>query len=164
MKPQIYLLTLVFLALFTFSCSTDDLQDETLNQTVLSKVPKSKTIELDIMERINTYRIEKGLNPLHNLDVVKKVAFSHTDYMVAVNAVNHDNFYQRKNSLVHEVGATKVSENVAYAYSTAESVVNAWINSPDHLANIEGDFTDFEISAEQNAEGKWYYTNIFIKR
>ena len=61
-------------------------------------------------------------------------------------------------------GALNVGENVAYAYSSAQSVVNAWLNSPSHRSNIEGDFTDFDISAEQNEDGKWYYTNIFIKR
>jgi uncharacterized protein YkwD len=66
--------------------------------------------------------------------------------------------------LEQNANAKMVSENVAYAYSTAQSVVNAWINSDSHRENIEGDFTDFEVSAEQNKEGKWYYTNIFIKR
>ena len=66
--------------------------------------------------------------------------------------------------MVDNVSATKVSENVAYAFSSAESVVNAWLNSDGHRENIEGDFTDFDISAEQNEEGRWYFTNIFIKR
>ena len=57
-----------------------------------------------------------------------------------------------------------MSENVAYGFSSAESLVNAWLNSASHRENIEGDFTDFDISAEKNNEGKWYFTNIFIKR
>ena len=48
--------------------------------------------------------------------------------------------------------------------SNAQSVVNAWLNSDGHRQNIEGDFTDFDISAEQNANGQWYFTNIFVKR
>ena len=84
--------------------------------------------------------------------------------MVEVDNVSHDNFFQRKNSLVQNASATKVSENVAYAFSSAESVVNAWLNSEGHRANIEGDFTDFDVSAEKNIEGKWYFTNIFIKK
>ena len=75
-----------------------------------------------------------------------------------------NNFFSRKNFLVNEIGANKVSENVAFAYTSAESVVRAWIKSDGHRQNIEGDFTEFEVSAEQNEEGKWYFTNIFIKR
>ena len=84
--------------------------------------------------------------------------------MVEVDNVSHDNFFQRKNSLIDNTNASKVSENVAYAYSNAQSVVNAWLNSDGHRQNIEGDFTDFDISAEQNANGQWYFTNIFVKR
>jgi uncharacterized protein YkwD len=96
--------------------------------------------------------------------VVKAVAFTHTDYMIQNDDISHDNFYQRKESLEMNAGANKVSENVAYGFSSPESLVNAWLNSPSHKETIEGDFTDFDISAEQSENGKWYYTNIFIKR
>lgn len=164
MKAITYLPMMALIALLSFSCSTEEFPEENIVQTVLLNAPAPKVIEIEILERINNHRINLGLNPLNNLTVIKSVAYTHTDYMVSVNEVNHDNFFQRKNSLVQNAAATKVSENVAYAYSSAEAVVNAWINSEGHRANIEGDFTDFEISAEQNEEGKWYYTNIFIKR
>ena len=155
---------MALLAMLTFSCSSEDLQDDSINQTILEKAPEAKVIEVEILELINTYRIGTDLAPLNNLSIIKSVAFTHTDYMVSVNQVNHDNFYKRKTSLVQNASATKVSENVAYAYSSAQSVVQAWLNSPSHKATIEGDFTDFDISAEKNSEGKWYFTNIFIKR
>lgn len=163
MKFTTYLSMVALFGMLTFSCTTDDFQ-ESLDQSVLEKAPPAKEIELEILELINNYRISENLSPLNNLSIIKSVAFTHTDYMVSVNQVSHDNFYQRKASLVENVAAKKVTENVAYAYSSAESVVNAWLDSPGHRANIEGDFTDFEISAEMNKEGKWYFTNIFIKR
>lgn len=163
MKFTTYLSMVALLAMLTFSCASDDFQ-ESLDQTVLEKAPPAKEIELEILELINSYRISENLSPLNNLSIIKSVAFTHTDYMVSVNQVSHDNFYKRKTSLVENVSATKVTENVAYAYNSAQSVVNAWLDSPGHRANIEGDFTDFEISAEMNSEGKWFFTNIFIKR
>ena len=84
--------------------------------------------------------------------------------MIEVDNVSHDNFYQRKQIIQANENAQVVSENVAYGYTSAQSVVNAWLNSPGHKNNIEGNFTDFDISAEQDTEGNWYYTNIFIKR
>lgn len=164
MKPTLYLPILALVAMFTFSCSSEEFDEQKIDQSVLKNAPVTKVIEIEILELINNYRIGKELAPLNNLSVIKSVAFTHTDYMVTLNQVNHDNFYQRKASLVDNVAAIKVSENVAYAYSSAQSVVNAWLNSPGHKATIEGDFTDFDISAEKNAEGKWYFTNIFIKR
>jgi len=165
MKPTNYLPLLALMALLTFSsCSTEDFPEDSIDAISLQNAPAPKEIEIEILELINEHRIGLGLNTLNSLNIVKSVAFTHTDYMVEVNSINHDNFYQRKNSLIQNANAKVVSENVAYAYSTAQSVVNAWINSDSHRENIEGDFTDFEVSAEQNKEGKWFYTNIFIKR
>ena len=155
---------LALTALLTFSCSTEEYPEETIDSIELLNAPAAKTIEIEILELINAHRINMGLNALNNHDTIKAVAYTHTDYMVEVNNVSHDNFFQRKNSLVQNASATKVSENVAYAFSSAESVVNAWLNSEGHRANIEGDFTNFDVSAEMNNEGKWYFTNIFIKK
>ncbi|MCK7591129.1 CAP domain-containing protein [Subsaxibacter sp. CAU 1640] len=164
MKTIKLLSAMALIAVLSFSCSTEEMPDETIDTNILASTPETKTIEIEILELINNHRIEIGLNPLNNLSIIKSVAFTHTDYMVEINQVNHDNFFQRKNSLIQNAGAAKVSENVAYGYSSAQSVVNAWLNSDSHRANLEGDFTDFDISAEQNNEGRWFYTNIFIKK
>ena len=164
MKLTRVLPVMVLVALLSFSCSTDSIPEEAIDSMALPTPPAAKTIEIEILELINAHRINQGLTPLNNHNTIKAVAYTHTDYMVESNNVGHDNFFQRKNSLIQNASATRVSENVAYAYNSAQSVVNAWINSDGHRDNIEGDFTDFDISAEQNDEGKWYFTNIFIKR
>jgi len=152
-------------ALLSFtSCSTDYSAEDKVNSIEVPVAPQAKQIEIEIMELINAYRINEGLNTLNEHNTVKAVAYTHTDYMIEVDNVSHDNFFQRKQSLQANAEANVVSENVAYGFSSAESVVNAWINSPSHKDNIEGDYTDFDVSAEQNNEGKWYFTNIFIKR
>jgi len=146
------------------SCSTETSIDDQIDAINLQVAPETKQIEIEIMERINAFRINEGLNPLNAHSTVKAVAFTHTDYMRAVNYVSHDNFFQRKQSLQANADADAVSENVAYGFNSAQSVVNAWINSPTHRDTMEGDYTDFDVSAEQNDEGHWYFTNIFIKR
>ncbi len=162
-KKLLPLLAIVALLGFT-SCSTDSAAEDQINSIEVPVAPNAKQIEVEIMELINAHRINQGLNPLNDHSTVKAVAYTHTDYMVEVDNVSHDNFFQRKQSLQLNANANIVSENVAYGFSSAESVVNAWLNSPSHRENIEGNFTDFDISAEKNNEGKWYFTNIFIKR
>lgn len=155
---------LVLLAVLSFSCSTDSMDEsaEALNKSFI--VPKDKSIEIEILELINNHRLSMGLNPLQDMDVIKSQAYSHTEHMVIENEVSHDNFYVRSNYLKANAGAKAVSENVAYGYTKAESVVDAWLRSESHKMNIEGDFTNFDVSAEQNEEGNWFYTNIFIKK
>ena len=164
MKLITKLPALALLAFLTFSCSTDSIDDNVNAITADLVVPQAKTIEIEILELINDHRLSMGLNPLRNMDIIKSQAYSHTDYMVDNNVVSHDNFYARKNYLMSTAGAKSVSENVAFGFTSAQSVVNAWLNSEGHKDNIEGNYTDFDISAEQNSEGKWYYTNIFINK
>ncbi len=165
MKRLSALPILAFVAMMGFSsCSTDNSVEDTIAATDLNNPPDVKVIEIEVLELINQHRISLGLNPLVDHSVVKAVAFTHTDYMIEANDISHDNFYQRKESLEVNAEAVSVSENVAYGFSSPQSLVNAWLNSPSHRETIEGNFTDFDISAEQNENGKWYYTNIFIKR
>jgi len=155
----------VLLAVFTlFSCSTDSFDDNVDALEISLVDTQTKAIELEILDLINEHRLSLGLNSLEDMSIVKSVAYSHTDYMVDNDIVSHDNFYTRSDYLKSNIGAKKVSENVAYGYGTAQGVVNAWIKSESHKANLEGDYTNFDISAEKNADGRWYYTNIFIKK
>ena len=163
MKLPTLLPTMALLALLSFSCSTDAIDEDKID-AMTTYVPQAKTIEVEVLELINNYRINLGLNPLNGLSAIKGQAYGHTEYMLENNVVSHANFYQRKANLMSQAGAVSVAENVAYAFSNAESVVNAWLNSEGHKNVIEGDYTNFDISAEKDAEGRWYYTNIFIKK
>ena len=91
---------LVICALLSFtSCSTENLNEEEALNTDLLTVPQAKPLEIEILEIINDYRITNGMNALSNNGTVKAVAYTHTDYMVEVSNVSHDNFYVRKQSL-----------------------------------------------------------------
>ncbi len=164
MKLSTYLPAMALLALFSFSCSTDSIEEDKIDAIVSSYVPETKTNEIEILELINNHRISIGLIALQNMSTIKAQAFGHTDYMIDKSEISHDNFLRRSSNLKDNPGALRVAENVAYAYSSPESVVNAWLNSEGHREIIEGDFTNFDISAEKDNDGKWYYTNIFIKK
>lgn len=157
-------LLLLLVATLFVSCSTDNMDDELNRYNDEIVIPEAKTIEIEILELLNNYRISQGLAPLNAMRIIKSQTFNHTDYMIERNEVSHDYFFQRKNFLTANAGATKVSENVAYGYTSAQAVVNAWLNSDGHRNIIEGDFTDFEVSAELDENGHWYYTNIFLKK
>ena len=138
-------------------------EEDLLILDIQDMIEEEMIIEVEIMELINNYRIENGFTALAPKSIIKSQTFSHNDYMIEQDQVSHDNFYYRKNFLTNSAGAVKVGENVAFGYPNAEAVVNAWINSDGHRANIEGDFTHFEVSADLDENGHWYYTNIFIK-
>lgn len=162
MKNVLNLVVLTLFLTLSTSC-TKDSEDETIDINSLA-IPEAKDIEIEIMELINAYRVEQGLNALDKHDVVKHQAFSHTDYMVETSNVSHANFFARKAFLEKAIGAERVTENVAFGFRSAKSVVSAWIKSDGHRENMKGEFTNFDVSAEKSKGGNWYFTNIFIKK
>jgi uncharacterized protein YkwD len=53
-------------------------------------------------------------------------------------------------------------ENIAYGYQTPQDVMNAWLNSAGHKANIENaSFRAIGVGAVQSANGAWYWTQDF---
>lgn len=134
------------------------------------KVALEKTViynyspdELEAMDLINNYRQSIGLKTLGEINYASIKSEEHDNYMIANNVVNHNNFVERSENIKKLTGAKLVSENIAYNYNSAQSVLTAWLNSPAHKDNIEGNFTDFGISIRVNSAGKKYYTNIFVK-
>lgn len=160
-------LTFILCTLFLTSCSKDSIQDEVTayDQVVTERIEYNyNTIEVEILDELNLYRKALGLTELKPMTELSMESEDHNEYMIEVGVVSHDNFSQRASELMNKVGARSVAENVGYGYRTSGAVVNAWLKSKGHRENIEGAYTHFGISVREDAEGKNYFTNIFIKK
>lgn len=164
MIPKILRKVALFTAvLFLSSCSSDESEVPAKNNVITTY--NHNVAEIRLAEIINEYRAENGLNPLQTINHISYKSDEHNQYMIANKVVNHDLFDQRSQNLISVLGAVKVNENVAYNYSTPEAALHAWLQSPSHKSNIEGDFTHFGIAVTTDIEtGKMYFTNIFIKK
>jgi uncharacterized protein YkwD len=152
-----------FLTILT-SCSSEDNSNETEAKLPIVTVYDYNSMELETMTLINNYRVSIGLNALEKINHVSYKSEEHNKYMIANNVVNHDDFVARSENIIKALGALRVSENIAYNYSSAKGVFDAWMNSPGHRENIEGNFTHFGLAIRENTvNGRKYYTNIFVK-
>ncbi|MFV8365774.1 CAP domain-containing protein [Flavobacterium sp. XS1P27] len=166
MKIKLLRTLLLVTAICTMnSCSSDDSEVKTTEASTQKVVSYSyNSIELETMNLINKHRISIGLNPLEKINHMSFKSEEHDNYMIANNVVNHNDFVSRSENIIKTLGAKTVSENIAYNYNTPEAVLSAWLASPSHKANIEGDHTHFGIAIKENpANGRKYYTNIFAK-
>jgi uncharacterized protein YkwD len=146
------------------SCSSDSSETPSSSTATMKVMDYTyNSSELDAMNLINTYRVSVGLNALQQINHISYKSEEHDHYMIANDVVNHNDFVARSENLISVLNAKRVGENIAYNYNTPQSVVNAWLNSPTHKENIEGDYTHFGIAIKTNQEGKKYYTNIFVK-
>jgi uncharacterized protein YkwD len=164
MKAKMFRALLPLAIVFTMvSCSSDQSED-TSSQKIVTAYNYNDT-ELKLVTLINDYRASQGLNTLEVINHISYKSEEHNIYMIDNKVVNHDYFQQRSNNLVQVLGAARVGENIAYNYQSAESAMAAWLNSPAHKENIEGDYTHLGISVTiDQSTGKKYYTNMFMKK
>ena len=161
-KMMINSLALIFTIVSLTSCSSDS---ESVNEPIESaKSYTHSAIELELLDEVNAYRVSVGLNPLEIIEHISYKSSEHNAYMLANQTVTHEGFDQRKSNLQEVLGAYRVGENVAFAYSTAQATVTAWANSTGHKANLEGDYTHFGAAIKMDDQGRKYYTNMFIKK
>jgi len=160
--------TMLFIAIFIAmnSCSADTAEgtdSSTPTEALITNYTYNES-ELETMQLINEYRIRIGLNALERINHISFKCQEHNNYMIANNVVNHNDFVLRADNIEKVLAAKNVAENVAYNYKTSEAVLKAWLESPGHKENIEGNFTHFGLSVTTDpATGKKYYTNIFVR-
>lgn len=137
-----------------FSCSKD----------ATTTTDPYSTIEKEILQLVNQHRDSLSLGALMMNNIIFIECRQHSTDMANTDSMNHIGSDDRKNNIFSKFGGTGFGENVAYGYSSAQLVVTAWLNSPGHKANIEGDFNYTGISVVKNSKGVNYFTQIFIKK
>ncbi len=145
------------------SCSTESANETPTDYKVVNNFTYNQE-ELQIEQKINEYRISKGLTPLEKINHISYLSEGHDEYMITTKIVDHSYFNEREQNLKTTLGAKKVGENIAYGYETISSTFNAWLNSDLHRMNIEGDYTNFGVAVRKDNNGTMYITNIFIKK
>jgi len=91
--------------------------------------------ERDLFDLIQRWRYDKYLDPYVKSDAICKFAELRLQEIKA--DFSHDKFYSTKNP---PCSSCQYGENIAEGYNFSEEVLNAWINSPTHLENLEKDF------------------------
>jgi len=118
-----------------------------------------------VLEHTNTYRISKGLAPVRWNRAVAQAATAHSMNMgFHIVGFGHDGFHERIKSLSKKPRAS--AENVFMGNmrgDRAQKCVDSWIDSPGHQKNLVGNYTDCGIGVYKNAEGYWYFTQIFTR-
>ncbi len=117
----------------------------------------------EILNLVNDHRISIGLEPIRrDQQHASAHAVEHTQYMIEKGKLSHDNFSVRSKAM-KDRGALAVGENVAYGYKDAETLVNAWLNSPSHKSVIEGNYTHSGFGVIKDDRGVYYFTQLFYR-
>ena len=128
-----------------------------MSEAELARADELRAMAIDALDIVNAKRAENGLatlnwsNGLESCAMVRATEaaskFSHT-------RPNGKDWYTVNSELMW-------GENLAKGYDSAQSVVDAWMASPTHAANIlAGDFTTCSIAVYET-KGKVYFAQEF---
>jgi uncharacterized protein YkwD len=130
--------------------------------------PAPAELEREIHLQVNQYRARRGLPPLAYDERVAAVARSHSAAMASgERGFGHAGFQERTEAVTRLLPTARAfAENVAYDSRTgprlAALVVQGWIDSAGHRANLEGGYDLTGIGVAVARDGRRYFTQIFV--
>ena len=132
----------------------------------LINIPTTDTsvvaFESEVVRLVNKVRRENGLNPLTQDWQLSRVARFKSQDMRDLGYFSHTSpTYGSPFEMMRNFGISyrTAGENIAKGYATPEAVVNAWMNSPGHRANIlNSSYTHIGVGYVK--DGK-YWTQMF---
>jgi len=93
----------------------------------------------DVLDIVNLERTSRGLDPLVQDETAAEAAFGHANDMAVRGFVDHANpTGEDPGDRLDRAGVTAIvwGENIARGQSTPSDVMDAWMNSSGHRANI----------------------------
>ena len=140
--------------------TTQNTEKPNNNDSILS-------IETEVVRLVNVERSKAGLPALQIDQEVSKVARLKSEDMAKKNYFNHTSpTYGSPFEMLKKFNITykTAGENIAKGQKTAESVVNAWMNSEGHRKNIlSSSFTHIGVGYATKGSTP-YWTQMFIKK
>lgn len=122
-----------------------------------------RSFEREVVRLVNVERTKRGLSPLSENWQLSRVARYKSEDMRDSGYFSHTSpTYGTPYQMMKSFGISYKSagENIARGQSTPEAVVNAWMNSSGHRANIlNSSFTEIGVGY---ASGGSYWTQMFI--
>ena len=123
--------------------------------------------EKQVLNLVNQERAAVGAPALQMTDELQAVADIRAQELVSTFSHTRPDgstcFTALEGTLIGQI-ATYVGENIAMGYSDAESVMDAWMNSPGHKSNIlDSDYTHIGIGCYEDS-GLRYWVQVFVTR
>ncbi len=137
-------------------------QERTEDENAGTKIPSNDERIQEVVNIINRERSSRGLKNVSANDKLMKAAsiraaeleknFAHqrpdgSDFYTVLGEINYN--YQM------------CGENIAWGQETASEVMQDWMNSDGHRANILGDYKEVGIGLYKDADGNLFWVQIF---
>jgi uncharacterized YkwD family protein len=124
-------------------------------------------MEDEIIRLVNERRVSAGLQPLKYNWQAARVARYKSQDMINNGYFSHISpVYGSPFKMMESFGLrfSAAAENIAYGQRSAQEVMNSWMNSPGHKANIlSKSYTQIGVGVAKKSNGTMYFTQMFLK-
>jgi uncharacterized protein YkwD len=129
---------------------------------------KPEDLEQEIYRLVNQYRTKEGFSGLKWSEEIARECRIHSRSMASAKIqLSHDGFNARMVRIKKKVDFLRGAENVAFnerVKDPAREAIETWLKSSGHRANIEGEYDMTGVGIAKNKEGRYYFTQVFIKK
>lgn len=140
---RVILFSFLIISLFAVRINPASISATTNTESVLAYATSMS--QSGLLQATNNYRAQNGLGPLLLNGQLNSSSQAKAQHMVDNNYWAHTApdgtepwfFFGQAG-----YNYTTAGENLAYGFTTSEAVVDGWINSPSHRANIVGSYAD----------------------
>jgi uncharacterized protein YkwD len=120
--------------------------------------------EQEILDLTNKERTKAGLKPLKANEKLTKAAREHSKNMARQEKMDHELDGKTPAARVRKAGYkfNAMAENIAYGQRTVEEVLESWMTSEGHRANIlNPKYREIGIGVAPGSKGVLYFTQVF---
>ncbi len=167
MKKILILATIIF-SLFIVEIGAQADSDSIMAAAKKAKpAPTIESLEAEVVRLVNVQRSRRGLQTLKSNWEIARVAGYKSQDMINKRYFSHISpTFGSPFKMMESFGIrfSAAGENIAYGQKTPASVMNSWMNSPGHRANIlSATYTNIGVGLAKSKTGVCYWTQMFTK-
>lgn len=116
--------------------------------------------EAEVLRLVNVERARVGAAPLHDNPLLDVAADVRSTTMALSGNLTHTGWVEAIRAAGFRGAA--LGENIAYGYASAAAVVNGWMHSDGHRANIlRSNYRESGVGCVKDARGRLWWTHDF---
>jgi uncharacterized protein YkwD len=143
------------------------LNDDVNNPNLKTHSSTEAQAAAEVLNRVNQERAANSLGPLSYDIEAERAAKAHAEDMVGRGYFNHNSpegwTPSNRLTMTGASGYSSVGENIAYGYGTPTAVMDGWVASSGHRANIlNSSYTHIGIGVDEGSGPHW--VQVFLRR
>jgi uncharacterized protein YkwD len=129
---------------------------------------RPEDLEQEVYRLVNQHRTREGFSRLRWSEEIAKECRIHSRNMASAKTqLSHEGLDERMRRIKKKIDFLRGAENVAFnerVKDPAREAIETWLKSSGHRANIEGEYDMTGVGIAKNKEGRYYFTQVFIKK